>query len=243
MKPEDAELASNQAGDEAIPHRILVVEDERAMSQLLEQALEESGYAVSVAENGREGLKKAPEHDLLIVDVMMPVLNGFDMVRELRELGNKTPVLFLTAKDAVSDRVKGLDLGGDDYLMKPFKLEELLARVRALLRRSSIGQDTLEFADLWMDRRARKVRRGDRWLYLSNTEFSLLEQLLLHRGEPVSKQTLLREVWNDDSARDENVVEVYINYLRSKMEVLGMPRLVQTVRGKGYILEASEEQS
>lgn len=230
-------------GDEAIPHRILVVEDEPAMLQLLEEALQESGYAVTTAENGREALKKVAGQDLLVVDVMMPLMNGFDMVRELRAQGNQAPVLFLTAKDATSAKVKGLDIGGDDYLVKPFKLDELLARIRALLRRSAATQDVLEFADLWIDRRSRKVRRGERWIYLSNTEFSLLEQLALRPGDAVSKQTLLKEVWNDDTFRDENVVEVYINYLRSKLEVLGMSRLVHTVRGKGYVLEARNEES
>jgi two-component system, OmpR family, response regulator len=234
--------ALDSTGEGTVASRILVVEDERAMLDLLEQALRESGYAVTLADNGREGLRRADGQDLLVVDVMMPHMNGFEMVQQLRSDGNYTPVIFLTAKDATSDRVRGLDLGGDDYLVKPFKLDELLARIRALLRRNAIGQDVLEYADVWMERRARKVRRGDRWLYLSNTEFSLLEQLLIHKGEPVSKATLLREVWNEDESRDENVVEVYINYLRGKLDILGAPKLVHTVRGRGYILELREGQ-
>jgi DNA-binding response OmpR family regulator len=210
------------------------------MSVLLEQALTESGFSVTVAENGREGLLKAKDQDLLVVDVMMPIMNGFEMVRRIREEGNLVPVIFLTSKDATSDRVKGLDLGGDDYLVKPFKLAELLARIRALLRRSVQQQDVITYGDLWMDRRARKVRRGERWLHLSNTEFSMLEVFMTRPGDTVSKETLLREVWNEDSFRDDNLVEVNIFLLRGKLEVMGMPRLIHTIRGKGYVLESRE---
>ncbi|CAN5393760.1 response regulator transcription factor [soil metagenome] len=211
------------------------------MAGLLEQALRESGFEVVVASNGRDGLSLAVDRDALIVDVMMPVMNGFEMVRQLRSSGSRVPVLFLTAKDAVADRVKGLEIGGDDYLLKPFALEELLARVRALLRRARDTQDVLEYADLWLDRRERKARRGDEWLFLSNTEFALLETFLLSPETPLPKTTLLREVWHDDAARDDNIVEVYVSYLRSKTEARGRTRLLHTVRGAGYILQSRED--
>lgn len=208
------------------------------MSSLLYQALTESGYEVSVAENGEIGLNKAPGHDLLIVDVMMPILNGFAMVKQLRQGGTTTPVLFLTAKDTADDQVTGLDLGGDDYLVKPFPLSVLLARTRALLRRTQADRDEIRIADVVLFRRQRRVERAGRALFLSNTEFALLELFLLHPSEILSKATLLKEVWNDDGERDDNVVEVYINYLRTKLEVHGQSRLLHTVRGRGYVLEA-----
>lgn len=211
------------------------------MAGLLEQAFRESGFDVALAANGREGLLLAPGCDVLVVDVMMPVMNGFEMVRQLRGSGVREPVLFLTAKDAVSDRVKGLELGGDDYLLKPFALEELLARVRALLRRSREGQDVLEYADLWLDRRERKARRGEDWLFLSNTELAVLEAFMLSPETALSKATLLRDVWHDDAARDDNIVEVYVSYLRGKLELWGKPRLLHTVRGAGYILQNRED--
>jgi two-component system response regulator MprA len=224
----------------AMDWRILVVEDEPAMSRLLVQALSESGFQVSVAENGRDGLKFAPDFDVLIVDVMMPHLNGFEMVRQLRDQGNRVPVLFLTARDSTSDRVKGLDLGGDDYLVKPFDLDELLARIRALLRRLVEHQDVLAISDVWMDVHSRKVRRGEAWLHLSNTEFALLKLFLTRQGEQVSKDEIYRELWNEEAGRDPNLVQVYINFLRGKLEAGGKPRVIFTVHGLGYILETRE---
>ena len=223
------------------PH-VLIVEDEPSMAQLLAQAFTESGYAVTLAKNGQEGLLRAADQDALIVDVMMPVMNGFEMVRELRDTGCDTPVLFLTAKDALSDRVNGLDLGGDDYLVKPFKLDELFARVRALIRRSQRNPDVLQYADVWLNSRTRKARRGDRWMYLSNTEFAILELLMREPGAIVSKETFLAEVWHESEPRDHNVVEVFMRYLRIKLEVMGDARLIHTVRGRGYVLEARAEE-
>jgi len=210
------------------------------MSELLEQALQESGFDVSLASNGREGLRLAAECHLIVVDVMMPVMNGFEMVRQLRTSGVRVPVLFLTARDAVADRVRGLEMGGDDYLLKPFALSELIARVRALIRRAREAADVLEYADLWLDRRDRKVRRGEEWLYLSNTEFAVLEAFMLSPEVPLSKASLLRDVWHEDAVRDDNIVEVYVSYLRQKSEFMGRPRLLHTVRGIGYVLEARE---
>ncbi len=212
------------------------------MSRLLEQALQESGFDVSVAPNGSEGLKRARGHDLLIVDVMMPEMNGFEMVRQLRGSAEMIPVLFLTARGGLDDQVKGLDLGGDDYLVKPFVLEELLARLRALLRRSRANQDVLEYDDLLMDTRLRSVKRNDRWIDLSRTEFALLETFMLNPGIVLSKPRLFELVWHEDNPRDPNLIEVYMNYLRTKLEAMGRPRLIHTVRGKGYVLEVRHGQ-
>jgi len=210
------------------------------MAELLEQALQESGFEVLRASNGHEGLRLGSESQAIVVDVMMPVMNGFEMVRQLRASGIRVPVLFLTARDAVKDRVHGLEIGGDDYLLKPFALSELLARIRALLRRARDQSDTLEYADLWLNRRDRKARRGDEWLFLSNTEFAVLEAFLLSPETPLTKATLLRDVWHDDPGRDDNIVEVYVSYLRQKTEFMGKSRLLHTVRGTGYVLNTRE---
>ncbi len=220
--------------------RVLVVEDEEEMAGLLEQALRESDFEVSLASNGREGLRLAASQDVLVVDVMMPFMNGFEMVRQLRSSGVRVPALFLTARDAVADRVRGLEIGGDDYLLKPFALDELIARIRALVRRARESHDVLEYADLWLDRRDRKVRRGEEWLFLSNTEFAVLEAFMLSPEIPLSKASLLRDVWHEGSGRDDNIVEVYVGYLRQKTEFMGRPRLLHTVRGTGYVLETRE---
>ncbi|RYG33142.1 response regulator transcription factor [bacterium] len=217
--------------------RVLIVEDEPELGELLDQAFRESGYAPKLVRNGRDGLRHAVGHDVLVVDVMMPVLNGFDMVRTLRSTACRIPVIFLTAKDAICDRVEGLQLGGDDYLLKPFALEELFARVEALLRRARSGCDLLSYADLRIDRRERLVYRGEDTIALSNTEFGLLEAFLLSPEVPLSKATLLRDVWHDEAVRDENIVEVYVGYLRAKTETRGRTRLLHTVRGQGYVLE------
>lgn len=210
------------------------------MAALLGQALGESGFDVVVAANGREGLRLAPDCDAIVADVMMPYMNGFEMVRQLRSSGLRVPVLFLTARDAVADRVRGFEIGGDDYLLKPFALDELVARIRALLRRTREGHDVLEYADLWLDRRDRKARRGEDWLFLSNTEFAVLEAFLLSPEVPLAKSSLLRDVWHEDSSRDDNIVEVYVSYLRQKTEFMGKARLLHTVRGTGYVLDARE---
>jgi DNA-binding response OmpR family regulator len=220
--------------------RVLVVEDEHAMADLLEKALTESGFEVTVARNGREGIEKSEAQDVLVVDVMMPVLNGYDMVRKLREKNLMTPALFLTARGATEDLVAGFEAGGDDYLVKPFKLAELLARLRSLIRRSRAGKDELACGDIWLDRRGRQARRGDRWLYLSNTELALLELFMLHQSEILSKAFIFSHIWHEGFYRDDNLVEVYINYLRVKLEAQGGSRVIRTVRGKGYVLESLE---
>jgi len=222
--------------------RILVVEDELEMSNVLRQVLEESGYSVVTTFRGDEGLVKVlhGDFDLAILDVMLPVMDGFELLKKARAEGNETPVLFLTARDRVQDRVEGLDLGADDYLAKPFQLAELLARVRARLRRGADASMVLECGDLRLDVRSREVTRGKKLVYLSATEFTLLELLLRRIDEPVSKQEILQTVWHDPTGRDDNVVEVYVNYLRNKIERTDAPRLLQTVRGKGYMITCSE---
>ena len=207
------------------------------MSTPLAAALREEGYFVSVAGNGRLGLQAAPTHDVLIVDVMMPAMNGLDMVRELRARGHQMPVIFLTAKDAVEHRVEGLEIG-DDYLVKPFFLAELLARVRLQIRHARRTGDILEYDDLQLDLRSRKAIRGSEAIYLSNTEFALLELLFRTPETPVSKRVILKEVWGSETNFSPNVVEVYIGYLRGKLEAKGRSRLLQTMKGVGYILSS-----
>ena len=205
------------------------------MSSPVAAALRDDGYAAAVAANGRLGLQQAPNHDLLIVDVMMPAMNGLDMVRELRSRGHRMPVIFLTAKDGVEHRLKGLELG-DDYVVKPFFLAELLARVKLQLQRAQRERDVFEFEDLELDLRSRRAARGGGVIYLSNTEFALLELICRTPGVPVSKRVILREIWGSETACSPNVVEVYIGYLRAKLEARGRPRLLHTIKGVGYVL-------
>ncbi len=215
--------------------KILVVEDGSQMSQLLNQALTESGYSVTLASNGYEGLRMVQDQDLAIIDVMMPIMNGLEMIRRLRSEGLTLPVIFLTARDSPGDFVKGLDLGADDYVAKPFRLEELLARVRAHLRRARLAVDVLSFADVWMDTKSRRVKRGEHVLALANNEFEILRFFLIRPGEIVTKEVLSREMWGE-KPRGDNVLAVYINYLRTKLEARGENRLIHTVHGQGYVL-------
>jgi DNA-binding response OmpR family regulator len=218
--------------------QILVVEDEREMADILRQVLDESGYGVTVAYHGQEALTKLRhgEFDLVLLDVMLPGMDGFEVLRHARAENILTPVLFLTAKDKTQDRVEGLDLGADDYVTKPFQLAELLARVRARVRRSDDTRMVLECGDLQIDLRTRQAQRGKRHLYLSATEFAVLELLMRNTGQPVSKAQILEHVWHDDASRDDNVVEVYMNYLRNKVERDDLPKLLHTQRGKGYVI-------
>ncbi|HLK14919.1 MAG TPA: response regulator transcription factor [Fimbriimonadaceae bacterium] len=219
---------------------MLLVEDEEQMAAPVASALRDDGYAVTVASNGRTGLKEAPNHDVLIVDVMMPAMNGFEMVRELRARGHFMPVIFLTAKDGVDHRVEGLTIG-DDYLVKPFFLAELLARVKLLVRQAQRASEIVEYGDLQLDLRSRKAIRGGESIYLSNTEFSLLELLFRTPETPVSKRAILREVWGSETNYSPNVVEVYVGYLRAKLEAGGGPRLLHTLKGVGYVLSNRAE--
>ena len=211
------------------------------MSSFLEQALHESGYIPTVAATSTEAnaALAASAPDLVLLDVMLPDEDGFSVLRRIRK-DSSVPVLMLTARDATDDRVKGLDAGADDYLAKPFKLEELLARVRALLRRGGPAAVLHRVGDLEIDTATRRVHRGGRLVFLSETEYHLLEILARAGGEPVSKGDILREVWGN-AGRDPNVVEVYVSYLRTKLDRDDLPRLVQTVRGRGYALREGSE--
>ena len=218
-----------------------MVDDDQAVRESLRRSLSFNGYDVDLASDGVEALDvitgKRP--DAVVLDVMMPRMDGLETCRRLRSAGEDLPVLMLTARDAVSDRVAGLDVGADDYLPKPFALEELLARLRALLRRTQreAGEVTkVAFADLMLDPASREVRRGDRQISLTRTEFSLLELLMLHPRQVLTRQQILNEVWGYDFPTTANSLEVYVGYLRRKTEQEGEPRLIHTVRGVGYTL-------
>jgi DNA-binding response OmpR family regulator len=225
--------------------RVLVVEDEPGIAQFIRQGLREAGYAVDVAHDGQEGLDYAyvAEYDVFVLDILLPKLDGLDVLRALRARGVKTPVLLLTAKDTVEDRVRGLDSGADDYLVKPFAFPELVARLRALLRRPPLQMDpVLHLGDLEMDTARREVRRSGRLIELSPREFTLLEYLMRHPRHVLTRTQLAEHVWNFDFFNDSNVVDVYIGYLRRKID-RGYDRpLLQTVRGVGYRLsDATDE--
>jgi two-component system response regulator MprA len=225
--------------------RVLVVDDDRAVRDSLRRSLEFNGYEVVLAGDGAEGLVAvgAQHPDVVVIDVMMPRLDGIETTRALRAAGNDVPVLVLTARDAVGDRVEGLDAGADDYLTKPFALEELLARLRALLRRvvpeEGADGEVLTFADLTMDVASRDVSRGGRAIELTRTEFTLLEMFLRRPRRVLDRSFILEEVWGYDFPTSANSLEVYVGYLRRKTEAEGEPRLIQTVRGVGYVLKES----
>jgi two-component system response regulator MprA len=227
--------------------RILVVDDDRAVRESLRRSLAFNGYQVDLASDGQAALDAvvAQRPDAMVLDVMMPRLDGLEVCRRMRAGGDDLPILVLTARDAVSDRVSGLDAGADDYLPKPFALEELLARLRALLRRrtpddiaaSAMGSSKpLVFGDLSLDPETREVRRGDRPISLTRTEFSLLELLLAYPRRVLTRAQILEQVWGYDFPTTGNALEVYIGYLRRKTEADGEPRLIHTVRGVGYVL-------
>jgi len=217
--------------------RILVVDDERAVRESLRRALELEGYEIDLAEDGEQALERieAAEPDALVLDVLMPRLDGLELCRRLRADGSRVPILMLTARDAVEDRVEGLDAGADDYVTKPFALEELLARIRALLRRTN-GGDVVRFADLELDPGTREVRRGSEPLELTRTEFALLELFMLNPRQVLTRSLIFERVWGYDFGYGSNSLDVYIGYLRRKTEAGGKPRLIQTVRGVGYAL-------
>ena len=219
--------------------RVLVVDDEPQLRRALERALKLAGYEVELAADGDEALHAAgsTSHDAIVLDVLMPKRNGLEVCRELRARGEHTPILMLTARDAVQDRVDGLDAGADDYVVKPFALEELLARLRALLRRTNgDAREALSYSDLTMDPATREVHRGERPVDLTKTEFALLEHLLRHPRLVLTRSQLFEAVWGYDFGPRSNSLEVYVGYLRRKTEEGGEPRLIQTVRGVGYSL-------
>lgn len=219
--------------------RILVAEDDDAVRRSVERALKYEGYQVVVAQDGERALVEAAKDppDAIVLDIMMPVLDGLAVCRKLRAAGESTPILMLTARHELADRVAGLDAGADDYLVKPFALEELLARVRALLRRRDLPSDagTLRLADLSLDPAARTVTRGGHAVDLTKTEFDLLELLLMNAGIVLSRDTIYDRIWGFDFATTSNSLDVYIGYLRRKTEAEEAPRLIHTVRGVGYV--------
>lgn len=225
-----------------MPVRILVVDDDRAVRESLRRSLTFNGYSVELAQDGVEALEliSSDRPDAVVLDDMMPRLDGRGVCRQLRSNGDDLPVLMLTARDSIDERVAGLDAGADDYLPKPFALEELLARMRALLRRTGPDDRTesaaLTFSDLSLDPVTREVTRGSRSISLTRTEFSLLEMLIHNPRRVLSRSRILEEVWGFDFPTSGNALEVYVGYLRRKTEAEGEPRLIHTVRGVGYVL-------
>jgi two-component system response regulator MprA len=221
--------------------RILVVEDERKMAGLLRQGLTEEGHVVTLAHEGRTALSMAlaAEFDLIILDIMLPGLNGFEIARGLRGQSNATPILMLTARDATSDVVRGLNLGADDYLTKPFSFDVLFARVRAVSRRGPIAQPvSLEAAGLTLNPATREVSRGGRRIDLTRTEYAILELLMRNAGRVVTRDSLIERVWGGETDIESNTLDVFVRLLRAKVEEAGRARLIRTVRGVGYTLGA-----
>jgi two-component system copper resistance phosphate regulon response regulator CusR len=224
--------------------KILVVEDESKTGDYLRQGLAEASFIVDLARDGLDGLHLAltDSYDLAIIDVMLPGIDGWQVLQGIRRAGKNMPVLFLTARDAVDDRVKGLELGADDYLIKPFAFSELLARVRTLLRRGGLGRDSgnLRTADLELDLMRRRVTRGGKRIDLTAKEFALLELLLRRQGEVLPRSLIASQVWDMNFDSDTNVIEVAVRRLRAKIDDGFEPKLIRTVRGMGYVLEAGE---
>ncbi|MGC8793192.1 MAG: response regulator transcription factor [Bryobacteraceae bacterium] len=219
--------------------RILLIEDERKIADFIRRGLTLEGYQVQVAYDGESGLDAAVEQkpDLIILDIMLPAIDGIDVCRALRDAGFDMPILMLTARDAVRDRVAGLDAGADDYLVKHFAFDELLARIRALLRRRAAAEEeVLQFADLTLRPATREVTRGGRPIDLTAREFDILETFMRHPRQVLTREQLYERIWGYDFSGESNIIEVYIRYLRAKLEANGEPRLIHTVRGVGYVL-------
>ncbi|MCZ4099443.1 response regulator transcription factor [Streptomyces sp. So13.3] len=235
------------------PARILIVDDEPAVREALQRSLAFEGYDTAIAADGMAALDQVDGYrpDAIILDVLMPRMDGLTTARRLRATGVTVPILMLTARDTVGDRVTGLDAGADDYLVKPFELDELLARLRALLRRSSYAaaaaaadeDNALTFADLRMDTSTREVTRAGRPVELTRTEYTLLEMFLAHPRQVLTREQILKSVWGFDFEPSSNSLDVYVMYLRRKTEIDGLPRLVHTVRGVGYALRAPDGKS
>ena len=221
--------------------RVLVVDDDPDVRDSLERALRYAGYAVTTAAHGAEALDALARSpvDLVVLDVLMPMVDGLEACRRLRQRGDATPVLVLTARDAIDDRVAGLEAGADDYLVKPFALRELLARIRALLRRSQPRHDVLGYANLTLDLTTRTARRNDRVIPLTRTEFGLLELLLRNAEHVLSYEAIVDHVWDYGDAPASNTLQVFVGFLRRKLEEDGLPRLVHNVRGVGYVLRVA----
>ena len=225
--------------------KVLVVDDEPSITDLVSMALRYEQFDVRVASNGREALDSVEQFspDLAVLDIMMPGIDGFEVARRLRNQGARLPILFLTARDATEDKVRGLTLGGDDYMTKPFSVEELVARIRAILRRvqpAAASEGRLAFADLELDEDTHEVWRAGREIELTATEFKLLRYLLLNARRVLSKDQILDHVWNYDFGGNANIVETYVSYLRRKVDAVGAP-LIHTVRGVGYSLRLPKD--
>lgn len=219
--------------------RILIIEDDQAILKILQRGLAYEGYTVDTATEGRSGLMLARDHqpDLVILDWMLPGMDGLEVCHRMRTASGSVPILMLTAKDAVQDRIQGLDAGADDYMVKPFNLDELLARVRALLRRTQPDRvPVLKFADLTLDTGSRQASRGTRLVQLTAKEYELLELFLRHPKQVLTREVIFDRVWGYDFGGESNVLEVYIRYLRQKLEEGGEARLIHTVRGVGYVM-------
>jgi DNA-binding response OmpR family regulator len=218
---------------------LLIVEDETRMADLLRKGLVEEGHTATCASDGSEGLAlaKSYEFDVIILDVMMPKLNGYELARRLRAEKVRTPILMLTARDSVPDIVKGLDLGADDYMTKPFAFDELVARLRAVKRRALVAQEiNLRVADLVLDPASREVLRGQARIMLTRTEYNLLERLMYRAGKVVSRRSLIEAVWGFDREIEENTLDAFMHLLRNKIDSPGRPKLIHTVRGVGYMI-------
>jgi two-component system, OmpR family, response regulator len=239
--------ASESAPDRAAEARLLVVEDDANIVELLAASLRFAGFEVATARDGHEALRVAREFrpDLMVLDVMMPGIDGFEVVRRMGADGNRCPVVFLTARDSVADKITGLTVGGDDYVAKPFSLDEVIARIRAVLRRSAAAPDApaahrLTFVDIELDDETHEAWKAGAPVALSPTEFKLLRYFMQNAGRVVSKAQILDNVWNYDFGGDANVVESYVSYLRRKIDTT-QPRLLHTLRGVGYVLRIPRE--
>ncbi len=218
--------------------RILIIEDERKIASFVQRGLKEENYAVDLAYDGEQGLALADvnEYDLIVLDIMLPGKDGICICREIRQQGDDTPILMLTARGRIEDKVSGLDVGADDYLTKPFAFEEFLARVRALLRRQKHGKKTLlKISDLELDQITHQVKRAGKKIRLTSKEYSLLEYLMLHAGQIVTRTMISEHVWNEDFDSFTNVIDVYVRYLRNKIDKGFKKDLIHTVRGTGYL--------
>ncbi|OGP25463.1 MAG: DNA-binding response regulator [Deltaproteobacteria bacterium GWB2_55_19] len=220
--------------------RILLVEDEKDLAMIVKQGLEEEGYVVDVAHDGEEGLYMAENYpvDAVILDIMLPLMDGLTVLSNMRKKGIATPVILLTARDALLDKIKGLDTGADDYLTKPFVFEELLARVRSLLRRkATVKEAVIRIADLEINTASHEVKRGGKSIALSAKEYALLEYLAYKKNTVVSRTDIVEHIYHEDTDMDSNVVDVYINYIRNKIDKDFKVKLIQTIRGAGYMLK------
>ena len=223
--------------------RLLVAEDEKDMNRLITRALEKEGYGVDSCFDGEEAMDylESAEYDGVILDIMMPKMDGHQVLKKLRARGSDLPILFLTAKDSIADRVAGLDLGADDYLIKPFDFDELLARVRAMMRkRSGHKTSVITIGDLKIDTGSHEVTRGDRSIELSSREYSILEYMAMHPGQVLSREQIETHVWNFDYSGGSNVVDVYISYLRKKIDGKENVKLIRTVWGTGWMIKEGE---